>query len=827
MRIAFLLPVLLSLSVAAQKPKATVAAPKQTAAAAAPLQTVPFTYGNILVYAYAPNVYKIVVKANGDQNADAFSDAVIARPTASGAAPPLAPAGRDSFSVLGGRLLFTTYIENYYKGFRVFLRDGEKIFGAGERALPLNRRGYRLNLNNNPWYGYGEGADNLNYSVPFVTSSAGYGLFFDNPARGFVDIGKQEPNALIYGAPSGEWNMYLILGSPAEVLASYHRLTGTQPLPPRWAFGNLMSRFGYTSQAQVTEIFGRMKAEGVPVEAVIFDLFWFGDSIKGTMGNLDWVNKKKWPDPAGMIAGFKKQGVKTILITEPFVVETAKNYTASKPFLAVDSAGRPYYLTDFYFGKGGLIDIFRKDAQAWFWSFYRKQMQLGVEGWWGDLGEPERHPANMYHNLRDLGLSKRLYRADEVHNYYGHAWTKMLYENFAKEYPNKRLFSLNRSGFAGSQRYGIFPWTGDVSRSWGGLRAQLPTLLGMTMSGVPYVHSDAGGFAGGEGDGELYTRWLQFAAYTPIFRPHGTALYEVDKAAFSFPSEAALIDTPWRNHAKEAIRTRYELLPYNYSLAYLQAKEGKPLMAPLYFYNPADTAAPGVDDEYYWGPSILVAPVLQKGAVERSVYLPAGRWADERGRLLEGAQRVTVPVTIGSIPTFVREGAIIPEYRYFNNPLNTEAMRDSSLFGLVTYFPSATPSAFDWYLDDGSSRSALASGKYTLLRCAGVEAAGKATLTVTPGNTLYGKQERRFRFLGYPDRAPATVLVNGRQLPVMRNDDNIQTATAFLLVNGKNILAPGFRDPSFGGIAVWNSRLGTVEVIPARTDGAIRIEVQR
>jgi oligosaccharide 4-alpha-D-glucosyltransferase len=127
----------------------------------------------------------------------------------------------------------------------------------------------------------------------------------------------------------------------------------------------------------------------------------------------------------------------------------------------------------------------------------------------------------------------------------------MLYNQYAKNYPTKRLFSLNRSGFAGSQRYNIFPWTGDVSRSWGGLNAQLPIILGMSMSGVPYVHSDAGGFAGGNGDNELYVRWLQMAAFTPIFRPHGTALYEVDKNAFSFPSEAALIEEPFQSYAKK------------------------------------------------------------------------------------------------------------------------------------------------------------------------------------------------------------------------------------------------------------------------------------
>jgi oligosaccharide 4-alpha-D-glucosyltransferase len=766
-----------------------------------PFQSLTSSFGDVQVLPYGPNIYKIIVHATGDRNADHISDAVIAKPSAQGVpANPVAALGADSFSV--GKLLFTTYYDGNNKGFRVFLKEGEKIWGGGERAVSLNRRGYRLNLNNNPWYGYGEGADNLNYSVPFVTSSAGYGLFFDNPSRGYIDIGKTEAGALLYGTPSGEWSMYVLLGNPAEVLASYHKLTGTQPLPPRWAFGNLMSRFGYTSEAQVKDVLAKMKRDSVPVEAVIFDLFWFGDSIKGTMGNLDWVNKKKWPNPAGMIAGFKKEGINTILITEPFLVETSKNYIASKPYLAVDSVGKPYYLTDFYFGKGGLVDIFRKDAQGWFWSFYRRQMQLGVEGWWGDLGEPERHPANMYHNLKDLGFSKRLYKADEVHNIYGHTWTKMLYEFYAKEYPNKRLFSLNRSGFAGSQRFGIFPWTGDVSRSWGGLRAQLPTLLGMTMSGVPYVHSDAGGFAGGQGDGELYVRWLQFAAFTPIFRPHGTALYEVDKAAFSFPSEAALIDTPWRNYAKEAIALRYSFLPYNYSLAYLQAKEGKPLMAPLYYYHPTDTIAANVQDEYYWGPSLLVAPVLTKGASARRVYLPGGQWLDRSGRLIEGHRWIDVPVTIGAIPWFIRAGSITPGQRPTPGA-NTASEKGATPF--VIYVPADQPASFDWYLDDGASKGAMATGKYTLLHCSGRQQGSTVRLQLTPTNTLYASDKLVAQVLGL-DEQPKGVTVNGKPVPL------VAEGTA----------------PAKGTTALWDAAHGALSVLlEGGMKTAVTIEVQR
>ena len=559
---------------------------------------------------YTPNIIKLSFLPKGYITNENISNAVNIKALAG---HHIIVTANNSSVTVAGKVIHI-FQQNEYRGFSIPLAENEKIFGGGERALPLNRRGYKFSLYNNPAYGYSNGADALNFSVPFFTSSDGYGLFFDNVSKGYADIGKTNSKNFEAGFVSGEINVFIIFGKDyKEILSSYYKLTGTQPLPPRWAMGNFMSRFGYTSEAQTKEIAGKMKKESIPFDAIIFDLFWFGDSIKGTLGNLDWVNKTKWPDPKKMIGDFKKDNINSILIAEPFILKGTKNYDAAKKYFAVDSAGMPFNLTDFYFGQGGLLDIFRKDAGNWIWNnHYKKQIANGVSGWWTDLGEPEKHPAEIRHNMKSLGIN-RLMTANEVHNAYGHYWNKMLFENYAKEFPNQRLFHLNRSGFAGSQRFSIFPWSGDISRSWSGLQAQLPLMLGMSMSGIPYIHADAGGFAGGEGDNELYVRWLQYAAFTPIFRPHGTALFEVDKNAFSFPSEPALIDTPYRGYAKQVVHLRYSMLPYNYTLAYKQASKGEPLVAPLYYYYPKDTAAINVQDEFMWGENILVAPVLEKG----------------------------------------------------------------------------------------------------------------------------------------------------------------------------------------------------------------------
>ncbi|MGC9150762.1 MAG: TIM-barrel domain-containing protein [Microbacter sp.] len=693
--------------------------------------------GRYIVNQYADHIYRITFHPKGYKHDEYVSDAVILKPKAITGKLPVV-LRHDSLILNDRFVISSTFQQGLYRGFNIHLTPHEAVYGSGERALPLNRRGYFLDLYNIPHYGYGMNTNDLNYEVPFLTTSDGYGLFFDNVSKAFLDIGKTQPDNLQYGAFSGVLTVYVIFGNYQQILHSYYHLTGTQPLPPRWALGNLMSRFGYSSQLQVDTILAKMQRDSIPVDAVIFDLFWFGDHIKHTLGNLEWIDTVRWPNPKKMIADFSRQGIKTILVTEPYLVENSLHYDQAKPYFAVDSTGKHfYYLTQFYFGNGGLLDLFRKDAQQWFWQFYHRQMKNnGVEGWWGDLGEPETHPANMYHNLRDLGFN-RLFSANEVHNFYGHTWTKMLYEKFAQYYPNKRLFSLNRSGFAGTQRYSIFPWTGDVGRNWSGLQAQLPVLLGMSMSGVPYVHSDAGGFAGGDGDCELYVRWLQFAAFTPIFRPHGTALYQMDTTAFSFPSEAALFPEPYRSDAKQAIDLRYRLLPYNYTLAYQQTVHGSPLMAPLYYWYPHDSIATKMEDEYMWGNEILVVPIVQKGEKARTYYLPDGKWFSvSRNIVLKGNRFYTDSCSLREIPYFYKEGSFIPE-----NQRIQQAGAYNGDHLQITYIPSTVSTSYELFNDDGVSKNSLKTNHFELIHfhSRGFNAQG-GTIEISSNQGKYQRQ---------------------------------------------------------------------------------------
>jgi len=284
-------------------------------------------------------------------------------------------------------------------GLRFKIDENEKLYGLGERAIDFSLVGNRYNLYNRPKYGYELPALNLNYSVPLVMSSKKYLLYFDNPQKGYADIGELEPKVLEWGAIGGLIKYFVIAGyDHYDIMRQWGKLTGTQPIPPRWALGNLQSRMGYRTQYETDSIVSLMQEKNFPIDAIILDFYWFGDSIHGTMGRLKWY-KPNWPEPEKMISNFKRKGVKTILITEPYILDSLKNFAIADELgiLATDSLGNSYVNKGFYFGNGALIDIFRPEAQEWFWKQYQKQMKIGIAGWWGDLGEPENHPSDQIH----------------------------------------------------------------------------------------------------------------------------------------------------------------------------------------------------------------------------------------------------------------------------------------------------------------------------------------------------------------------------------------------------------------------------------------------
>ena len=524
------------------------------------------------------------------------------------------------------------------------LTADEVLFGAGARALGMNRRGYRLALYNRAQYGYETRAELMNFTIPLVISSKKYMIHFDNAPIGYLDLDSKKDNSLTYETISGRKTYQIIVGdSWIDLIDNYTDLTGKQPLPPRWTLGNFSSRFGYHSQKETEATIDKFKQEKIPVDAIILDLYWFGKELQGTMGNLE-VYKDSFPDMKGMISRLKDKGIKTILITEPFILSTSKKWKEAdeKEVLATDSIGNSAKY-DFYFGNTGIVDIYKKEGKDWFWNIYKDLLNLGVKGLWGDLGEPEVLPSWVNFNNK---------KADEIHNIYGHDWARLIFEGYKKDFPNERPFILMRAGSSGSQRLGMIPWSGDVNRTWGGLQSQPEIALQMGMQGLGYMHSDLGGFAGANLDDNLYTRWLQYGVFQPIFRPH---------AQEEVPSEPVFRGDKAKKLAKEAIELRYKLLPYNYNLAFENHQKGTPLMRPI-FFEEKDEKLMTNSATYLWGKDFLISPILKDSVKIKEIYFPkTANWvnfySDEK---VEGGQTKTVKVEANAIPTYVRAGTFIP-----------------------------------------------------------------------------------------------------------------------------------------------------------------------
>ncbi|WP_460620786.1 TIM-barrel domain-containing protein [Hymenobacter tenuis] len=704
-------------------------------------------------------------------------------------------------------------------GVSLRLTPEEHLYGTGSRALPLDRRGRQLTLYNEAHYGYQNGEPTLNVSLPTVLSSQGYMLFFDNHTAGTLDLGATDKNVLTYqGEELTNLAYYLITGrSYAEILDRYTLLTGRQPLPPRWAMGLIQSRFGYKSEQEMYQVAGRMRRAGFPLDALVLDLYWFGGTAQ--QGDFQWL-KPNFSNPARMMSRLDSAGVKTVLISEPYIMRTSLNdgLVRRQGLVGRDANGQPYTVESFWAGPATLLDMFKPQARQWMWQQYDRLKQDGVAGWWSDLGEPENQPADM---IYDAGPTRR------IHNAYGQAWAGILQEGYAQKHPEQRLFNLARSGWAGMQRNSVFPWSGDVSRSWSGLQAQVPIMLSMGLGGVGYMHSDAGGFAGNTVDAELYTRWLQMASLGPILRPHGAGT----------PPEPYWFPEPYQGFVRSATHLRYQLLPYLYSLAWENSQTGTPLTRPLSYgpanfilspipsyppkipsstltaeekeagfapnakdddgewgfspdqkswreWQPIDKYAPtlaNVNDQFLLGPNLLVAPVLQPGQRRRNVVLSAGNWIDfYTHETIAGDRTVGRPAPLATIPLLVRAGAFLPMTRYVASTAN---YRPDTL--QVRYYADAAAGAtsFTMYDDDGHSAQAAKTGQYQLITFTGKTTTDGADIKVAAsGNPYEGAPGQRVVELLIPriTTDPTSIQLNGALLPATGWDYNSATQTVLL-----------------------------------------------
>lgn len=539
--------------------------------------------------------------------------------------------------------------------YSVGLKTGETSHGMGERASGLNLRGKRFALWNTDNPRYERNTDPLYYNVPFylgVHTDGVHGIFWDNSYRGVADLGATKTDELVFEAEGGELRYYLFAGLDVNaVLARYTELTGRIKLPPLWSLGYQQSRFSYFPQKSVLELAVTLRHRGIPCDVICLDIHMM-DSFRV----FTW-DQTRFPDFRQMIADLHAGGFKVVAILNPGI-KIDPDYRVYKSGIARDvfvtyPDGIPAEGV-VWPGKCSFPDFTDPVARAWWIEQCKGLLDMGVDGIWNDMGEPALFTPNDPITLPDyVHHDKDGLHGDHVenHNVYGMLMGRSSLEALEKHRPGLRQFNIIRAGFAGAQRYAA-SWTGASASTWDHLKLSISMALNMGLSGAPIMGPNIGGFRN-DSEGELFTRWLQAACFMPFFRAHtdvGTR-----------PQEPWAFGQPYEIINRLTIELRYRFLPLLYSII-AQCKEyGWPVIRPVFMAEPTNPDIRTIDDCYMVGNVLLVAPVLEQGAVQRSVYLPVGLWYDYwTNEQLDGGRFITVTAPLERLPLFVRAGAVIP-----------------------------------------------------------------------------------------------------------------------------------------------------------------------
>ena len=581
---------------------------------------------------------------------------------------------------------------------------------------------------------------------PALLSLRGYGLLIDNPHRAAWDLGHADPTRFSYRARGGGLQYYVFHGPKLQcLLRTFFELTGFPPLPPRWVFGLLQSRYGYRNRQELEGIAQTFRTKRLPCDALILDVFWFKE-----MGDLAF-DPTNWPDAREMIARLKREGFRTVVIEEPYLTTKSFNYpeALASGYLARHYDGSPYTF-DFWPGECGLVDFSNPAVRRWWSKKHRPLFECGIDGWWADLNEPAKHFQNMAHH----GGS-----AAAVHNTMALSMQQAIYEAHQEYARQRRPFILSRAAFPGSQRYGAALWSGDVDMTFASLRKQVALGLNVALAGIPLWGADIGGFGfGGKCSVELYARWFQFGAFCPLCRPHGDQT-EV-REPWQFGPEVEAI-------CRKYLRLRYRLLPYIYSAAREACTTGIPIMRALVLDYPGDSHVHNLGDEYLFGPQILVAPILEEGASERIVYLPSGVWfdfwSDERHL---GGRFIRVHAELDTIPLFVRQGAILP----MGPDVQYSSERSFDPLTLEIY-PGAE-GAFTLYEDDGET-PAYQSGAYAETRFEMTDTGGVLIFRLAESGSFPGHQPARSIVLNIHNQSVRTVECDGAVVPPLLSAESL------------------------------------------------------
>jgi alpha-glucosidase (family GH31 glycosyl hydrolase) len=511
-----------------------------------------------------------------------------------------------------------------------FLSGSTPLFGLGEGGPQFDRRGATDPMRSGQG-GYKLATHGGRVPIPWIIGTSGWAIFFHQPFGTFDLTGTQAKFQPVSRSTALPLDLFFVASAdPATIMAEYARLTGHAEMPPLWSLGYQQSHRTLTSREEVLAEAKTFREKKLPCDALIYLGTGFCPSGWNTEnGSFVW-NSRVFPDPKQMLDELHDEHFRAVM--HVVILSDKLHGTVHDPCN---------------------VARFDDEEASCHWDEHRKDFALGVDGWWPDEGDPLDIPSRLVRN--------RLY-----------------WEGPQMDRPNERPYALHRNGYAGMQRYASFLWSGDVYSTWETLKTHLPIALNTALTGIPYWGTDIGGFVPTpEFTAELYVRWFQFGAFCPLFRCHGRTwklrlpwgwntgdpgpieIRNYDGAAI--PDSSQLHNERVEPICRKYLELRYRMLPYLYSAVHECATTGMPIMRPLWMHYPNDPKAVECGDQYLWGKSVLVAPVVEKGATTRRVYLPASTWYDFwTGEQLEGGREISRPVDLETMPLYVRAGSIVP-----------------------------------------------------------------------------------------------------------------------------------------------------------------------
>ncbi len=605
-----------------------------------------------------------------------------------------------------------------------FLVGNSALLGLGEGGPQFDRRGSQDQMRSGQG-GYELATHGGRVPIPWLIGTAGWALYFHQPFGTFDFTGTE--GRFIPKDPSSALPLDVFIVAsrdPSVIMAEYANLTGHPEIPPLWSLGYQQSHRTLASLEEVLAEAKTFREKKLPCDTFIYLGTGFCPSGWNTAnGSFSW-NSRVFPDPKKAIDDLHKEHFHVVL---------------HSVILADQLKGTVH--------DSCAAETFDEEQVSCAWDAHRKTFALGVDGWWPDEGDP-------------LDLEARLAR------------NRMYWEGPQLDRPNERPYALHRNGFAGMQRYGSFLWSGDVSSTWETLKVHVPIAINTGLTGIPYWGTDIGGFVPTEKfSAELYVRWFQFGAFCTLFRCHGRAwklrlpwgwnMGETGPTEIGGYKGSALPDPSELHNAqvepicRKYLELRYRMLPYLYSAVREGALTGMPVMRSLWLHYPGDPAAVQRGDEYLWGRDVLVAPVVEKGATSRRLYLPGGGWYDFwTNQRFEGGREVERAVDLETLPLFVREGAILPL-----GPIKQYVTEKVDAPLSLTIYPGAD-GEFLLYEDDGISFN-YRKGEWMGLRLTWKDAQRHLSIRLAEGSRMLqavpkpleiriGRDSRKVEFDGHP-----------------------------------------------------------------------------